>query len=76
MALAIACWVRDTALETNKREVEYQKAFLSSMIVSNTKFSTAVPGMRGYNRKFDLNQKTSAEKAAKEQEEFFWVYKG
>jgi len=76
MALAIACWVRDTALETNKREVEYQKAFLSSMIVSNTKFSTAMPGMRGYDRKFDLSKKTDIQKAAKEQEEFFWVYKG
>ena len=31
MALAIACWVRDTALETNGRDAEYQKACLSSM---------------------------------------------
>ena len=76
MALAIACWVRDTALETNKRETEYQKAFLSSMIVSNTKFSSAMPGMRGYDRRFDVNQGSSAEKSIKEQKEFFWVYKG
>ena len=31
MALAIACWVRDTALTVNQRDLEYQKAFLSSI---------------------------------------------
>jgi hypothetical protein len=76
MALAIACWVRDTALETNKRDIEYQKACLDSMIVSNTKMSTAIPGMRGYTKNFDINQGTSRERSIKEQQEFFWVYKG
>ena len=76
MALAIACWVRDTALESNKREVEYQKAFLTSMVVSNTKFSTAMPGMKGYDRKYDLDKGTKMKQSIKEQKEFFWVYKG
>ena len=48
MALAIGCWVRDTALETNQRDTEYQKAFLGSMIFSNTKINTTIPGMHGY----------------------------
>ncbi len=76
MALAIACWVRDTALETNRRDIEYQKAFLDSMIVSNTKMSTAIPGMRGYNRRYDMENKSSLEENIKQQNEFFWVYKG
>tara|TARA_R100000234_G_scaffold68242_1_gene41752 strand:- start:1110 stop:1997 length:888 start_codon:yes stop_codon:yes gene_type:complete len=76
MALAIACWVRDTALETNQRDIEYQKAFLDSMIVSNTKMSTAIPGMQGYNRRYDMENKSSLEKNIKQQNEFFWVYKG
>ena len=61
MALAIACWVRDTALETNKRDMEYQKAFLDSMIVSNTKMSTAIPGMRGYDKNDLILIKAQAE---------------
>ena len=28
MALAIACWVRDTALTVNKRDAEYNKAMV------------------------------------------------
>ena len=76
MALAIGCWVRDTALETSQRDIEYQKAFLDSMIVSNTKMSTAIPGMHGYNRRYDMDNKTSLEKSVQQQNEFFWVYKG
>ena len=76
MALAIACWVRDTALETNRRDAEYQKACLSSMIVSNTKISTSIPGMRGYDRNYDLNSDSNKLKSIREQQEFFWVYKG
>ena len=30
MAFAIGCWVRDTALEVNQRDVEYAKAFLGA----------------------------------------------
>ena len=35
MALAIACWVRDTALEVSKKDQEYQKAMLNSMYLNN-----------------------------------------
>jgi hypothetical protein len=76
MALAIACWVRDTALETSQRDIEYQKAFLNSMIVSNTKFSTAMPGMQGYNRKFDIDSGFKENKEIQQQKDFVWLYKG
>ena len=51
MALAIGCWVRDTALTSNKREVAYTKAILSAMVKANTKMETKVSGMYGYNQK-------------------------
>tara|TARA_R110002020_G_scaffold37239_8_gene112522 strand:+ start:6530 stop:8113 length:1584 start_codon:yes stop_codon:yes gene_type:complete len=45
MALAIACWVRDTALETNQRSMNYQKAFLNSIVYTKTSFDTTIRGM-------------------------------
>ena len=77
MALAIGCWVRDTALETNEREAEYKKAFLGSMIMSNTKMSTTIPGMSGYSRKFDVEADLKNKKQAQQlDEQFVWLYKG
>ena len=48
MALAIACWVRDTALQTNARDLNYQKAFAQSIITSKTSFNTTIKGQAGY----------------------------
>ena len=48
MALAIGCWVRDTALTVNQRNVEYQKAFLSSIQTTNRTLKTTIPGMHGH----------------------------
>jgi len=77
MALAIGCWVRDTALETNQRNVEYQKAFLGSMIKSNTKINTNIPGMQGYDRKFDIEADLKNKKQTQQvEEQYVWLYKG
>ena len=75
MALAIGCWVRDTALETSERDLQYQKAFLDSMIFSNTKINTAIPGMSGYDRKYDITE-PNKEEIIKEHKELLWLYKG
>ena len=48
IAASIACWVRDTALTTNKREINYKKAMLNSISLSTTSFSTKIPGQLGY----------------------------
>jgi len=72
MALAIACWVRDTALEVNKRDVEYQKVMLKSMYKTDSVMNTAIKGMDGY-------AKTHNEKYKKEiqqTKDFMWIYKG
>ena len=51
MALAIACWVRDTAVEVNQKDVEYKKAMMNSMRKTNTKIVTTITGMDGHNVK-------------------------
>ena len=73
IAAAIACWIKDTVLQVNKREVEYNKALLGSMIVANTKLNTRIDGMEGY-KKSESAFETEDERtnAAK----YSWLYKG
>ena len=69
MAFAIGCWVRDTALETNQRDVQYTKAFLSTMTRTKSELNTTIPGQQGY--------KTVAKSARiKEQQQYNWILKG
>ena len=74
MALAIACWVRDTALTVNKREVEFKKACLGSIIKVDTKVNTTIPGMQGYNKKQTLDEKMF--QAKEDYEKYSWLIKG
>jgi len=74
MSLAIACWVRDTALTVNKREIEFKKACLGSMIKVNTKLNTTVPGMQGYNKKEALDEKLF--KQFEVEKQYPWLFKG
>tara|TARA_R100001015_G_C4634218_1_gene200305 strand:- start:3874 stop:5463 length:1590 start_codon:yes stop_codon:yes gene_type:complete len=74
MALAIACWVRDTALTVNKREVEYKKACLSSIIKVDTKVNTTIPGMQGYDKKQTLDEKMF--QAKEDYKKYSWLIKG
>ena len=71
ISLAIACWVRDTALITNQRAVEYNKAVLGSMVSSQTVLDTKVPGQRGYKV-----QSKSLDHQVKQIKEFSWLLKG
>ena len=72
MSLAIACWVRDTALQENQRDVEYKKAMLGGILKSTQTFETRIPGQEGYKEK---NEKELAEEL-KKKKDFFWIYKG
>jgi len=69
LSLAIACWVKDTALTTNKRAIEYNKAFLSAMTTTKVSLNTTISGMKGYK---------SQEKDDKiiQAKELGWLYKG
>ena len=51
IAVAIACWVRATALTANKKEGEYKKALLSGMSVSKTVFNSQIQGQHGFKSK-------------------------
>ena len=48
MSMAIACWVRDTALVSNQRGMEYRKAMLNTMTRTNSTLNTKIAGMVGY----------------------------
>ena len=72
MSLAIACWVRDTALQVNKRDIELKKAMLNSMYKSDSIMNTAIKGMNGYSQTH--NQKY--EEQIKLTKDFMWIYKG
>lgn len=73
MACAIGCWVKDTAYSVNQRDIEYQKAFLSSVTTSNTQLNTAIPGMISYEK---LQRQNKFEASKNEYEEFTWLLKG
>ena len=48
IATSIGCWVRDTALVVNKRDIEYKKAMISGMSIGGKVLDTKIEGMRGY----------------------------
>ena len=74
MAFAIACWVRDTALTVNQKDMEYNKAMMSSMIISSKQMDTTIPGMSGHNNKSKMDNLKN--QARQEQNEFVWLLKG
>jgi hypothetical protein len=72
MSLAIGCWVRDTALQENQKDVEYKKAMLGGIMKSTQKFQTRMKGQVGYKETFEDRHKEEIKK----KKEFFWIYKG
>jgi hypothetical protein len=73
MALAIACWVRDTALEINKKDLDYKMAMINSFKVERGNFQSTIPGMVGHRTKGFSDE---AVKLKKQYEEFVWLFKG
>ena len=72
MALAIACWVRDTALQANARDLNYQKAFLGAIYTSKTTMNTQIKGQEGY-KKDNIFDKMNDAKHLYDQ--FKWIIK-
>ena len=70
MSMAIGCWVRDTAIIENQKDIEYKKAFLDAIMTSNTHLDTTVPGMR----KPSMQEKMFDEQ--RRMQEFSWILKG
>ena len=72
MALAIACWVRDTALQANARDLNYQKAFADAIITSKTTFNTQIKGQEGYKRNELFDKMTEAQNLYSQ---YSWIIK-
>ncbi len=73
MACAVGCWVRDTALVVNKRELEYKMTMLDSMIRASTTLNTTIKGMNGYKCQ-GLSDTMKEQK--KSQIEYPWLFRG
>jgi len=73
LSLAIACWIRDVVIEENTRDLQYKRAFLNSMITSNTKLNTTIPGMQGYKREESCDKISAAKQIYND---FGWLIKG
>jgi hypothetical protein len=77
MSMAIACWVRDTALTTSQRDVEYTKAMFNAITMANTRVQTKIPGQIGYNANYSMENKTVNRKELQEFYKMYdWLYKG
>jgi hypothetical protein len=74
MALAIACWVRDTAFEAGRLEQQYRDAFASSMFMTSTKMNNQIKGQEDY--KAQNKTADQQREAIKNMEQFGWLYKG
>lgn len=72
MSLAIACWVRDTALSENERDMAYKKAMLGGVFKSTTTMNTQIKGQKFYNETFYEKHAEEIEKT----KDFLWIYKG
>ena len=72
MSLAIACWVRDTALEENQRDIEYKKAMLNGIMKSTQVFETRIKGQVGHKETFEQKH----EEELKKTKNHLWIYKG
>jgi len=73
MALAIACWVRDTALTVNKKDLEYKRAMMDAMKLNSRKIQTTIPGMQGHRQGVWSD---NAKKEMQQQKDFIWLIKG
>jgi len=72
MALAICCWVRDTALQTNARDLNYQKAFVDAIMTSRTTLNTQINGQIGYTGEDNTSKMNEAKKLYSQ---YMWIIK-
>jgi len=70
MSCAIACWVRDTALVVNQREMEYRRALVDAISTDGKVFHTKIHGQEGY------RQETGLPAEKKKYTDFSWLFKG
>jgi len=69
MSLAIACWVRDTTIINNQKDVELSKAILNSIGKSNSILNSSIKGMHNH-KEVEFNNARNTYK------DFLWLIKG
>jgi hypothetical protein len=72
MALAIGCWVRDTAIQASARDLNYQKAFADAIYTSKTSMNTQIKGQDGYKRDNIFDKMSEADKLY---QQYKWIIK-
>ena len=70
MSLAIGCWVRDTAVINNERNLEYSKAFLSAITKAGNYLDTSVRKYQNEDRARKQQQMQNVYST------FDWIIKG
>ena len=73
MSCAVGCWVRDTALSANQREMEYQKAFIGAITKQTSNIDTRI---RGQVDRKNLSFNERASQHASTVQNFPWLFKG
>ena len=70
MSLAIGCWVRDTAIINNERNLEYSKAFLTAITKEGNYLNTSIRQFQNEDRARKQQQ------ALKTYIDHNWIIKG
>ena len=73
VAAAIGCWVRDTALAVNQKDMEYNKAFIGSILKTTSEIDTRIKGMIGTNK---MKFQEDKNKQQNNMQQYPWLYKG
>ena len=74
VALAIGCWVRDTALVKNVRDIEYNKVMIDSLSSARINMHTTIPGMREHNVNSKLYDQIK--ESRQQAKDYMWLFKG
>jgi hypothetical protein len=70
MSMAIGCWVRDTAIINNERNLEYSKVLLNTIMKSGNYLDTTVRGFQNEEKNRRVQQTQQLYK------DFSWIIKG
>jgi hypothetical protein len=69
MALAIACWVRDTTIISSQKDLQLNLAMLNCISKTNKVLNTTIPGM-------DANKQIQMDNNKRIYRDFAWILKG
>tara|TARA_B100000886_G_scaffold311019_2_gene246136 strand:+ start:17514 stop:19100 length:1587 start_codon:yes stop_codon:yes gene_type:complete len=73
IACAIGCWVRDTALNSSQKDIEYVKAFIGSITKTSNNLDTRINGMVDHGK---IKMTNNIKSHAKNVVDFPWLFKG